>query len=418
MSYSRPVQAGLVNRAGFNEPFRGGLGPAAVANRVNNLNRVNMIEANRNLFINRTANYYGGWNRGYWNGHGGRWGGNWGWYRPWGWGWGYPYLYGLGLGLGLGFGWGLSTWGLGAWPFYYGYMDYYNPYYAMAPAAVVINYAQPIDVTVPPPPQTDVEVGVALFDQARAAFKAGDYDRALQLADQAISRLPNDPDLHEFRAVVQFARGNYTAAAAGLYAVLTVGPGWNWATLISLYPDVDTFTRQLRALESFVRNHPDDAPSRFVLGYLYLTMGWTDAAEAQLREVVRLVPNDWLSKQLLSEIEKKERGDDTTASAAAATADGTTTGPADVSGRWTAKGARDGTITLELDPDGKFTWTYTAQGQSRSFRGTYTYGNGLLTLAPQDGPPIVGRVTWEGQNRFTFRLAGSGPGDPGLTFSR
>jgi hypothetical protein len=71
-----------------------------------------------------------------------------------------------------------------------------------------------------------------------------------------------------------------------------------------------------------------------------------------------------------------------------------------------------------LDPDGKFTWTYTAQGQSRSFRGTFTYGNGVLTLVPQDGPPVVGRITWDGENRFTFRLAGSGPGDQGLTFSR
>src|SRR4051794_36734372 len=108
-------------------------------------------------------------------------------------------------------------------------MPYYNPYYAMAPTTVVVpdvnpvvvNYSQPINVDATPAP-SDAEAGAALFDEARAAFKAGDYDRALQLADRALAKLPNDLDLHEFRAVVQFARGHYKESAAGLYAVLSI----------------------------------------------------------------------------------------------------------------------------------------------------------------------------------------------------
>jgi len=41
----------------------------------------------------------------------------------------------------------------------------------------------------------------------------------------------------------------------------------------------------------------------------------------------------------------------------------------------------------------------------------------LLTLASDNGPAIVGRITGVG-NGFTFKLIGSGPGDPGLTFAR
>jgi hypothetical protein len=68
--------------------------------------------------------------------------------------------------------------------------------------------------------------------------------------------------------------------------------------------------------------------------------------------------------------------------------------------------------------DEKFTWNYTVQGQTRTIQGTYTYAHGVLTLIPQQGPPIVAQVTWQGENRFRFKLAGSGPDDPGLTFTR
>ena len=44
-------------------------------------------------------------------------------------------------------------------------------------------------------------------------------------------------------ALCLFALGRYDESAATLYAVLSVGPGWDWTTLIGLYPDVSTSTR-------------------------------------------------------------------------------------------------------------------------------------------------------------------------------
>ncbi len=43
------------------------------------------------------------------------------------------------------------------------------------------------------------------FDQARALFLKKDYQAALAAANKALVGLPNDPIIHEFRALVQFA---------------------------------------------------------------------------------------------------------------------------------------------------------------------------------------------------------------------
>ncbi|WP_156512996.1 hypothetical protein [Planctomyces sp. SH-PL62] len=50
-----------------------------------------------------------------------------------------------------------------------------------------------------------------------------------------------------------------------------------------------------------------------------------------------------------------------------------------------------------------------------------TSGNGLLTLvqnADETQPPMVGRIAWKDEDHFVFHLMGTGPDDPGLSFSR
>ncbi len=125
---------------------------------------------------------------------------------------------------------------------------------------------------------------------------------ALDLTDQAIRQLPNDASLHEFRGVTLFALGRYADAAAPLYAVLAVGPGWDWPTFIGLYPNVSVYTEQLRALESYCRENAGSAPARFVLSYLYLTQGHSDAALEQLKRVVALQPTDTIAAGLIQRL--------------------------------------------------------------------------------------------------------------------
>src|SRR5947209_3176214 len=112
--------------------------------------------------------------------------------------------------------------------------------------------------------------------------------------------MPTYTTLHEFLALVLFAQGNYEQAAAPLYAVLSVGPGWDWTTLSGMYPDVETYTRQLRNLEAYLKANSKSAQGRFVLAYQYLCEGHIDDAVDQLKQVVQLQPGDTLSAQLLA----------------------------------------------------------------------------------------------------------------------
>ena len=200
--------------------------------------------------------------------------------------------------------WGVSNfagWGLGSYASTSLYSSYTNPYYATVVATVpaqtnvVYDYSQPINVTSTPPEPSVAESTEQVFSAARDSFKAGDYQRALDLTDQVLKQTPDAAVVHEFRALCLFALKRYDEAAAVDYAVLTAGPGWNWSTLVGLYPDVDTYTNQLRALEAYVRTNPSSASGQFLLAYQYLAQGNNDAAGAQFQKVAELVPTDQLS---------------------------------------------------------------------------------------------------------------------------
>jgi hypothetical protein len=372
--------------------------------------------------------YHGGWVHGYWNGH--HWPGGLGWGYP-GYGWGGA-GWGLGgLGLGLALGYGIGAWGIGSPLYNWGYASYSNPYYGYPSAPAVVaapyDYGQPIDAQAPPPDQAVSDAATQAFAAAREAFKAGDYKQALTQSDQALKSMPNDASLHEFRALVLFALGQYEEAAAPLYAVLTNGPGWDWTTLASLYPNLDAYTTQLRALEDYARSHADRAAAHFVLGYHYLTQGHTDAAVAQLRRVSALQPGDKLSAQLVRQLTEADTVAQGTVPGAAAptapapppseSAPATSVPEGNLAGNWSASPSKDASIALAIKPDGTFTWTVNGKGPQRQYAGTSAFGNGILTLAPSQGPPMVGHVTWRDRDHFTFQVSG-GPDDPGLTFAR
>ena len=100
------------------------------------------------------------------------------------------------------------------------------------------------------------------------------------------------------RSLALFAQGNYKDAAAGLYAVLAAGPGWDWDTMRALYPATETYTTQLRALEQFVGKEPAAGYGHFLLAYHYLVVGDKDAAVRQFQDVVKVQPEDKLSAAL------------------------------------------------------------------------------------------------------------------------
>jgi hypothetical protein len=89
-----------------------------------------------------------------------------------------------------------------------------------------------------------------------------------------------------------------------------------------------------------------------------------------------------------------------------------------VLGTWTAQPGADTMVSLKVSADDKFTWRVIKGKESQQFTGSSTYGGGILTLVQENGPVLVGGINWTDANHMTFRVAGEGPEDPGLSFSR
>jgi tetratricopeptide (TPR) repeat protein len=347
------------------------------------------------------------------------------WWNNWGWGGGFF------TGMALG---GIGAWGIGSSLYNWGYTPFVNPYFVgdgavfadPGVAAPVYDYSQPLASDTPPPEQTVADPAIQIFDAARASFLAGNYADAIQKTDAALKTLPTDAAIHEFRGLCLFALKQYDQAAATLYAVLSAGPGWDWTTMVRLYPDVDTYTVQLRALEAYIGSHPDSASARFVLAYHYLTQGYTDAAIAELKDIQKLQPSDRLSSQLLAQLTSTatsspddEAALDTAPSQAEQPAK-VATPPAkegNIVGTWKASPGPGTAIELTAGEDGSFKWSVTENGKNRVMDGKYTYGNGILAMSQSENNALVGKVAWQDDNHFTFQAMGGGPNDPGLAFS-
>jgi tetratricopeptide (TPR) repeat protein len=180
---------------------------------------------------------------------------------------------------------------------------YTNPYVSGTPITVgTVNYSNPL----PDPPKQIPEVSeeaMGPFNEARDAFRRGDYKTALERVDKAIEKAPADSTLSEFRALCLFAMKDYKQAAQVLHPVLTEGPGWDWATVKALYDDPDTYTKQLRALEDHYLANKDDAATSFLLAYHYLVLDYPKNARTHLQNVARLEPKDQLASELLKAME-------------------------------------------------------------------------------------------------------------------
>jgi tetratricopeptide (TPR) repeat protein len=320
---------------------------------------------------------------------------------------------------------GVTAWGLNRAAYWSGYWGYENPYYTEPypiEGGAPLDYSQPIAIETAPaeaPAEQPAETpGVSDFDAARQAFLEGKYDAALASTNKALAALPNDPIIHEFRALVLFAQGKYRESAATLYSVLSVGPGWDWTTLSSLYPSVDVYTKQLRALEAAVKAKPDATDTRFVLAYHYLTMGSKADAAAQYQKLYKQSPQDMVIKELLL----MTGGPDALGTPTTPTTPTPTEAPAvpaaDLVGTWNAAKQGGAKFELGLTEDGKFTWTYAQNGKSQSVKGVFALDGNVLAMEPESGGVMLAEVTPPKGGSFQFTLLGAPPGDPGLKFAK
>ena len=330
----------------------------------------------------------------------------------------------------------VTTWGINRANYLFGWSGYYNPYPVpvYTSGTTVIDYSEPLVINAPmeqyvtadtafqtdtvagtpvdgssqvaaaASPFTATDTAVARFDEARTSFKKGDYEGALTSVDAAIGELPKDATLHEFRSLILFALQKYRESAAGIHAVLAVGPGMNWTTMNSYYSDQAKYIEQLRALESHIRSNPNEADARFLIAYHYITLGHKDSAVKQLQLVVDLEPKDTVASDLIVLLGGTVSKSTTSQPEVAFTK----ASEEELIGQWRADRG-DSSFKLELDEAGEFTWTYKEQGgDAQTIKGVFAVKDGLLAMEPDSGGVMLADVSKPENETFKFRQNGTG----------
>jgi TolA-binding protein len=388
-------------------------------------------------FANDNINHHGDWYHDCWHGD---WYAGAGWSHMWD---NYPVAAALGV----------TRWGVNRLAYGFGYWGYTNPYYVAGAGSSGYDYSQPLvnygdaGATAAAPtdtpaaatdpaaqtPTPPADPGMDAFAAARSAFYEGLYGKALQQLEITLQTMPNDSVVHEFRGLTLFAEHKYPESAAAVYAVLSAGPGWDWTTLSSLYPSVETYTAQLRKLEAFARQNPMSPDAAFLLGYHYLTQGHAEHAHARFLVAQTLTPNDRLIAQLVQMTAPP--GESATASADTASATpadqpaanqpaAAKPVPADkvlkveqVTGTWRAL-SHGSIFDLELGADGAFSWTYESSQGKQTIKGVFVVDANTLVMEPSAGGTMVAEVEFTGQGQFRFKMIGGDDKDPGLLFKQ
>ncbi len=325
----------------------------------------------------------------------------------------------------------VTTWAINRVSWAFGYNAYYNPYATAGyvdNSTVVYDYSQPIVMTPDeqtlaadpasdePPPGVS-ESGLAQFDQARVEFMNGEYEAALKSTNAALKEIPNDTVIHEFRALVTFALERYNESAASLYAVLSVGPGWDWTTMSSLYPSVNVYTEQLRALENHCKQKPDDMAARFVLAYHYITAGHEDEAEQQLKLLVYKNPKDRVSADMLLQLDPDAKLPDPPKKIEPPKPTQTVS-PEELLGSWqAARGVEK--FDMVLEKEGVFTWTFQkGSDKPQEIRGIWSVDDeGILAMEMNDEGVMLAQIILQG-NSLEFYMLGDTQGAEPLKFHK
>lgn len=325
---------------------------------------------------------------------------------------------------------GLTVWGVNRLAYGFGYWGYSNPYSTGSSGGYdysqpLVDYsatesaAAPTDPAAAPSESNDP--GMIAFNDARTAFYNGDSGKALTLLDTALKTLPNDTVVHEFRSLVLFSLKKYPESAAGIYAVLSAGPGWDWTTMSSLYARVEIYTQQLRDLEDFAKLNPKSADAHFLLGYHYLTNGYAENAAKQFKLAQAQLPNDKLLTQLVGMTtppDESKKSDSALPPEVPAVPPEKVLTAEKLVGSWKAS-SQGASFQLDLAKDGGFVWTYSRGKEKQSVKGVFAVDQNNLALETDDGGgTMLAEIDFTNPAQFLFKMIGGEEKDPGLEFKK
>ncbi len=368
-------------------------------------------------FADQHHDHHGDWYHGCWNG---------GWYA--GAGWNHMWEH-----HPVAAAFGVTAWGVNRLAYGFGYWGYSNPYYGDSGSGGY-NYSEPLvsysdggTSTVPTDTATlaatqaePTDEGMTAFNDARVAFYENDAAKALKLLDTALKTMPRDTVVHEFRGLVLFALKKYPESAAAIYAVLSAGPGWDWTTMSSLYPSVDIYTQQLRALEDFTKANPKSADAHFLLGYQYLTTGYAENAAKQFQLAQAQLPDDKLIKQLVgmtTPVDGSKKPETAMPPELPAVPSEKVLSAEKLVGTWKAS-SQVAEFQLDLVKDGSFVWTYSHGKDKQSVKGVFAVDQNNLALEPNAGGTMLAEVDLKNSSQFLFKMIGGDEKDPGLQFKK
>ena len=248
---------------------------------------------------------------------------------------GFGGLGGLGGGFGGGFGGGLGGgFGGGGYVSNYGGYGAYGPFGNMYPGAAFgyspfylqsraisatggfgnLSYGTPQEPTVAASGDTPAPVPAPLagastkepasdnIAKGEVAFKAGDYQVAIDNWRKALADKPDDSLVQLMLGQAWFAAGYYQQASAATQGAMRTLPRSDWGVVVrnrnELYSDWRDYKVQLQKLENAADKNPDDPALQFLLGYHDAYTEYPERAAARLGKAVKLEPGDEIAAQL------------------------------------------------------------------------------------------------------------------------
>jgi len=140
---------------------------------------------------------------------------------------------------------------------------------------------------------------------AEKAFRSGQYQESVKLAESAMRIDPRNGLLKLFASQANFATGRYRIAATELEAATNlIGPEeWGFfGDNFQRFYGRDDYVRQTRALVEHVERRPDDYQAKVLLGYHYGIAGHRTSATELFHRALRLNPQDGLAQRLIPAI--------------------------------------------------------------------------------------------------------------------